>query len=264
MFDYIRIACAVPNVSVGNVETNAEDICAFLKSADEKQVDVLVFPELALTGYSCGDLFFQETLHNAVKAGLATILASSKEHAAVTAVVGLPVKIDGELYNCAAIITAGEVRALAVKTFLPDYGSYGERRWFSPASYLRRDWIQARELGIDAWYSIPVGNDLLIPLGDGAKLAVEICEDLWAPVSPAAMQALGGAEVIVNPAAAVETAGKKAMRRDMVKQSSERNACIYAFCGAGSTRYVPDEAATKLRPLLAESQVRIPRAERGL
>ncbi len=241
MFDYIRIACAVPNVAVGNVEKNAEDICAFLKSADEQNVDVLVFPELALTGYSCADLFFQESLHHAVKKALGHILLASREHPAVTAVVGLPVKIDGELYNCAAVITAGEVRALAVKTFLPDYGGYGERRWFSPASYLRRDWIQARELGIDAWYNIAVGNDLLIPVGDGAKLAVEICEDLWAPVSPASMLALGGAEIIVNPAAAVETAGKKSMRRDMVKQSSERNACIYAFCGAGSMESTQDQ-----------------------
>ena len=150
MLDFIRIACAVPAVRVGDVKKNADDICAFLEEADQKKVDVLVFPELALTGYSCGDLFFQEALHCAVKKELSRILASSKAHPAVTAVVGLPVKIGGEVFNCAAVITDGEVRALVAKTFLPDYGGYGERRWFSPASYLRRDYIEARELGIDA------------------------------------------------------------------------------------------------------------------
>ncbi len=240
MLDYIRIACSVPAVCVGNVKKNTEDVCAYIVEADSKSVDVLVFPELCLTGYSCADLFFQDALHDAVKKALPQILSVSKEHPAVTAVVGLPVKIDAELYNCAAVITAGELRALAVKTFLPDYGGYGERRWFSPASYLRRPYIQARELGIDAYYEVCVGNDLIVPVGD-AKLAVEICEDLWSPIAPSSMLAMAGAEVIVNLAAAVETAGKKTMRRDMVRQISYRNTCIYAFCSAGSTESTQDQ-----------------------
>ena len=240
MLGYIRIACAVPAVSVGNVKKNAQDICAFLADADEKKVDVLVFPELALTGYSCADLFFQDSLHTAVKEGLKTILATSKAHPAVTAVIGLPLRVDGELYNCAAVVMDGEVRALAAKTFLPDYGGYGERRWFSPATYLRRQYVEVRELGIEEYYSICIGNDILIPVGDGAKLGVEICEDLWAPVSPSSMLALGGAEIVVNPAAAVETAGRKAQRRDMIRQNSFGNICIYAFCGAGSNESTQD------------------------
>ena len=233
MLDYIRIACAVPDVSVGNVKKNCQDICAYIAQADEKNVDLLVFPELALTGYSCGDLFFQDALQDAVKAELQNILSVSEKHEALTVVVGLPLRIDGELFNCAAVITAGELRGLAVKTFLPDYGGYGERRWFSPASYLRRGYVEARELGIDKYYSVSIGNDLLIPLGNGANLGVEICEDLWAPVNPSSLLALNGAHIIVNPAAAVETVGRKAGRGDMIKETSRRNACIYAFCGAG-------------------------------
>ena len=121
MLDYIRIACAVPAVSVGNVKKNVEDICAYMKEADAQNVDVLVFPELAMTGYSCGDLFFQDSLHRAVKEGLSSILATSKACRDLTAVIGLPLKLEGQLYNSAAVITNGVVRGISVKTFLPDY-----------------------------------------------------------------------------------------------------------------------------------------------
>ena len=243
MLDYIRIACAVPAVSVGNVNKNVQDVCAYMKEADGKSVDLLVFPELCLTGYSCADLFFQDSLHGAVKEGLSQILTVSKTFPALTAVVGLPVKIDGQLYNCAAVISNGRIVGLPVKTFLPDYGAYGERRWFSPAEYLSRQWVEARELGIDADYAIGVGNDLLISIG-GAKLAVEICEDLWSPVPPSTMQTLAGAEVVVNLAAAVETVGKKAMRQDMVREYSRRNACLYAFCSAGANESTQDQVCS--------------------
>ena len=243
MLDYIRIACAVPAVSVGNVKKNVEDICAYMKEADAQNVDVLVFPELAMTGYSCGDLFFQDSLHRAVKEGLSSILATSKACRDLTAVIGLPLKLEGQLYNSAAVITNGVVRGISVKTFLPDYGGFDERRWFSPAGYLARKEIDSCEFGIDASYGIKVGNDLVIPVGD-SKLAVEICEDLWSAVSPSAMLALGGAEVVVNLAAAVETVGKKTARRDMVRESSCRNACIYAFCSAGSNESTQDQVCS--------------------
>ena len=260
MLDYIRIACAVPDVSVGNVKKNCQDICTFMAQADEKNVDLLVFPELALTGYSCGDLFFQDALQDAVKTALQNILSASAEHGELTAVVGLPVRVDGELFNCAAVITAGELRGLAVKTFLPDYGGYGERRWFSPASYLRRGYVEARELGIDKFYSVSIGNDLLIPLGNGANLGIEICEDLWAPINPSSFLALNGAHIIVNPAAAVETVGRKAGRSDMIKDNSRRNTCIYAFCGAGMMESTQDQVLSghsviaQCGTILAESE----------
>ena len=183
MLDFIRIACAVPEVTVGNTAKNREDICTCISNADAKGVDLLCFPELSLTGYSCADLFFQQALLNAAVKELENVVCHSKKHPAVTAVVGAPLRMDGQLYNCAVIVVAGMVRGIAVKTFLPDYGGYGERRWFSPAGYLTRKEIPADALGLEGDYTIPVGNDLVLPVGD-AMVAVEICEDLWAPVTP--------------------------------------------------------------------------------
>ena len=104
MLDYIRIACAVPAVKVGDVTKNTEDICAFMEQADAKQVDLLLFPELAMTGYTCGDLFYQEPLHDAVDKGLGEILACSKKYPALTCVVGLPVRMNMQLLNCAELM----------------------------------------------------------------------------------------------------------------------------------------------------------------
>ncbi len=240
MLDFVRIACAVPAVRVGDVKKNTQDICDYIRKADAKSCDLVVFPELALTGYTCGDLFLQQTLQATVKEGLSAILACSAEYPDITAVVGLPAMIDGQLYNCAAVIGAGELRGLSVKTFIPNYDSASERRWFSPASGLRRNQVAVVELGLSAGYSVPVGNDLIYKIGDGASFGVEICEDLWAPVSPSSMLALGGAQIIVNPAASHETAGKRQQRRQMVERQSAACLCVYAFCSAGSTESTQD------------------------
>ncbi len=234
MLDYIRIACAVPAVTVGNPEKNAEEICRYIQRADQKDCDLILFPELAVSGYTCADLFFQRTLQEGVQKALDSIVGCTVEHPALTAVVGLPVMIDGQLYNCAAVIRDGIVQGLIPKTFIPNHDEFDEVRWFASAADLQRNSLEAHQLGLDAWYSVPVGADLVFRLGDGALVGVEICEDLWAPVSPSAMLALGGAEVIVNLAASNETAGKRMSRRQMVKQQSWSCSCIYAFCSAGA------------------------------
>ena len=240
MLDFVRIGCAVPEVSVGNVQKNVQSICDYISRADEKACDLVVFPELAMTGYTCGDLFFQSALQTAVNEGLSVILECSAEYPDITVVVGLPAMIDSQLYNCAAIIGAGELRGLSVKTFIPNYDCTGEHRWFASAAGLRRDRVDAWELGLKAGYSVPVGNDLIYRIGDGAIFGVELCEDLWAPIPPSSMQALGGAQIIVNPAASHETAGKRAQRRQMVERQSAASQCIYAFCSAGATESTQD------------------------
>ena len=239
MLDYIRIGCAVPAVTVGDVKKNTRDICDFLCRADENGCDLITFPELAMTGYTCADLFFQQSLHGAVQTGLRDVLACSADHPAVTAVVGLPLPMDGQLYNAAAVIAAGKVCGIAVKTYIPNYDCANEQRWFAPAACLDRKEIPAAELGICGDYSIPVGNDLLFRVGD-ALIGVDICEDLWATISPSSLLSLGGAEVIVNPAASHHLAGRKTARRDMVRDASGRNLGIYALCSAGITESSQD------------------------
>ncbi len=240
MLDYIRIGCAVPPVKVGDVKKNAQDICQRIAQADEQGCDLVVFPELALTGYSCGDLVFQKSLQTAVKAGVAQIAGCSAGYPALTAVVGLPAMIDGQLYNCAAVFRGGRLQALVPKTFLPSYSEFSEKRWFASATELRRDAVEAWELGAEGRYSVHIGANQVLPLGEGAILGVEICEDLWAPVPPSSIMALNGAEVIVNLAASNEAVGKRKDRQDMVTHQSGAGSCIYAFCSAGSTESTQD------------------------
>ena len=173
MLDFIRIACAVPDVRVADVKKNTGDICDYIARADGENCDLILFPELAMTGYTCGDLFFQKTLQQAVKAGLKQILETSRAHPEITAVVGLPAKLDGQLYNCAAVIRDGEIKGLVPKTFLPNYREFGEKRWFAAAGDLGREYVQAAELAdVHAWYSVPVGGGQLFCIGEDTMVLV--------------------------------------------------------------------------------------------
>lgn len=241
MLDYIRIACAVPAVHIGNVRKNAEDICGYIEKADAQKVDLLVLPELALTGYSCGDLFFQQSLQQAVWKGLRQIMDCSAKCPDVTVVVGTPWPVDHQLYNCAAVISRGELHGIVPKTYIPNHNEFGEKRWFASAEDLQRGpWDYSAIAELDNAQGIAIGTDMVFCVGDGVRVGVEICEDLWAPVAPSAKLAMGGAEVIVNLAASNETVGKRTFRRDMVKHQSAACICAYAFCSAGSTESTQD------------------------
>ena len=241
MLDYIRIACAVNQVAVGDVRKNTQDICGRIAEADRQNVDVLVFPELSLTGYTCADLFFQETLLTAARKGLRDIVDCSAAYPAVTVVVGLPMKLDAQLYNCAAVVSGGKLRGLVPKTFIPNHGEFGEKRWFASAMDLCATCLTETDFPeLADCTEVVVGTDCIFRIGDGTRLAVEICEDLWAPIPPSTQLALGGAEIVVNLAASNETVGKRAFRTDMVKHQSAACICAYAFCSAGATESTQD------------------------
>ena len=240
MLDFIRIGCAVPPVTVGDVLKNTEDVCEKIREADAQGCDVVVFPELALTGYTCADLFFQETLLTASVAGIEEILRVSAAHPAVTVAVGVPLVIAGQMYNCGAVISAGILRGIVPKTYLPNYSEFYERRWFSSSEDLPVNRISAGELGLSVDYEIPVGRDLLFRIGDGALLGVEICEDLWTPMPPSTLMSLNGAEVIVNLSASNETVGKRSYRQNLVKHQSAICGCIYGYASAGCTESTQD------------------------
>lgn len=240
MLDYIRIACAVPQVRVGDTVKNVQDICTRIAEADEHNADLLVFPELALCGYSCADLFFQETLLTGCREGLKAIAACSARHPRVTVAVGLPAVIGGQMYNCGAVLSGGICRGLVPKTYLPNYSEFYERRWFSSSQDLQLTSVSAAELGLDGDYMVSVGRDLLFRIGDGTLMGVEICEDLWTAMPPSTMQALNGAEVVVNLSASNETVGKRSLRRDLVRHQSRICNCIYAYTSAGCTESTQD------------------------
>ena len=231
MLDYIRIACAVPAVKVGDVKKNTADICAYMAKADDQNADIVLFPELAMTGYTCGDLFYQETLHRAVEAGLMQILECSRSYPALTAVIGLPVRMGMQLANCAAVISDGCIRGLVSKTFLPDYGGFNESRWFSA--------VEEGTYVTLAGQEVSLGTDLLYRVGE-TTVGIEVCEDLWAPIAPSSFHALNGAEVILNLAASPEQVGAKRSRAELVKAQSAAGKCVYAFVSAGCTESTSD------------------------
>ena len=240
MLDYIRIACAVPPVKVGDTVKNAADICRYIEKADEANADLVVFPELSLTGYTCQDLLFQDTLYEGVKNGLRQIVECSKAHPQLTIVVGLPVRAGVRMYNCAAIVANGCVH-LTAKTYM---NGSGESRWFNSVDCLPEwgEMIPVEALGLDnvSQMEIPLSKNLLFTLPEGATMGVELGEDLWSPLPPSTLLALNGAEVIVNLSASNELAGKREYRCELVKHQSACLDCVYAYCSAGYTESTTD------------------------
>ena len=239
MFDFIRIAAAVPKVRVADITHNTRAIIEKIHAADGMGADIIVFPELAVTGYTCADLFNQQALITGAKCALNEISEASMNTPALI-VVGAPVKICGQLYNCAVFMGGGQVLAIVPKTFLPNYAEYYEKRWFSSSADLDATSISSRELGVEGEYDIPVGRDIVLDINGQYTIGAEICEDAWTPLPPSTMLALSGAEIIVNLSASNEVISKRKYRRDMVIMHSARTIGAYAYCSAGAGESTTD------------------------
>lgn len=215
---FFRVAVASPAVVVADTVTNASNIIALMNQADKSDADLVVFPEMAVTGYTCGDLFHSETLLRGASAALEQIAQASAKCRGLVAVVGVPVRRGAKLFNCAAVVAQGSVRALVPKTYIPNYNEFYERRWFDAAP--------------DDLVEPAFGTNVLVE-HRGVKIGVEICEDLWTPVPPSCGHALAGAEVIVNLSASDDLIGKYAYLTNLVRQQSARCICAYAYASAG-------------------------------
>ena len=237
MLDFIRIACAVPAVKVGDVEKNLQDIISYMDQADQQQADLLVLPELCLTGYSCGDLFHQDTLLSAARDGLLQLAEVTKSHPHLHVTLGVPVRLGSKLLNCAAVLHNGSILGLVPKTYL----SGEESRWFVSGADLKETAAGLDLFAPNASHFSSLGTDLLFTLGDGAVLGIEICEDMNAPIPPSAMLATNGANVIVNLSASPDAVGKRASRCSLVQHLSRTCRCVYAYCSAGSTESTSDK-----------------------
>ena len=220
----IRTMAAVPHVHLANPKKNAEEIAALLDIADENDVQLCVFPELSLTGYTCGDLFMQPALLNAALSALDELAARDTKAAFI---VGLPIALCGRLYNCAAIVSNHSV-CLAAKTHIPNSGGFCERRWFSSGETLP---AHAQVSGLHA-KSCLLRPHQTIDCGS-FTLGVEICEDLWVPAPPSSALAMHGATIIANLSASSALAGKHTARREAIKAHSARCMCGYIYAGAG-------------------------------
>ena len=239
MFDFCRITLAVPPVTVGSVEKNKAEILTAIREAQNAGADYVAFPELALTGYTCADLFFQQSMQERVKEALNEIAALS-EKADTVILVGAPLMLLGQLYNCAVIFSGGRLCGIVPKTFLPNYNEFYEKRWFSSARDLSIDSVCSADVGVFPSYPVPVSAHLVFEGIHSEKFAVEICEDLWTPIPPSTYAALSGAEILFNLSASNETIGKREYRRSMVKAQSASCLCAYAYVSAGSGESTTD------------------------
>ncbi|MGN0367247.1 MAG: NAD(+) synthase [Wujia sp.] len=243
MFDFYRMGAAVPNVKVADVRYNKEQMLSYIQKAKEQGVTLLTFPELCLTGYTCADLFLQSCLLEEAKNAAYDIVQQCADIDMILA-FGMPLEIQNALYNVAVIAYKGRVCGINVKTFLPNYNEFYEKRWFSAADCLMDDTIMASELfekiSIEDDYDIPIGNDIIYQLQKGYCFGVEICEDLWAPVTPSDYMAMQGAQVILNLSASNDTIGKREYRRALVSHKSTALMCAYLYVSAGSAESSTD------------------------
>lgn len=229
-YGFVRVASASPSLQVADCEYNASSIIDCIKKASLSGVEVLVFGELCITGYTCGDLFLQEALQERAIKELSRILQETR-NTTLLAFVGLPIQKDGMLYNCAAILHRGKVVAVIPKTFIPNYNEFYEYRWFASATSLQR--------GATLHFSfqeeeVPFSTNIIIrdTSMQSVAIAAEICEDLWAPLSPSIRHAIQGATIIVNLSASNEIIGKADYRRQLVKTQSAKLLCAYIYANA--------------------------------
>ncbi len=255
-FDYLRVAVGVPELRVADPVFNVERITTALRELAEDGVELAVFPELCLTGYTCADLFYQPHLLNAALEALKEVESAVAETGVVT-LVGLPMEIDSRLYNCAALVGVDGLAGIVPKTCLPTSQEYYEERWFARSATL-----PIGEFVVNG-HTVPVGADLIFvdPSRPKLRIGIEVCEDLWGPEPISGPLAVAGATVLVNPSASNEILGKAAYRRDLVRQQSGRCLAAYLYTSAG-----PGESSTDIvfsgHALIAECGQQLAETER--
>ncbi len=222
-FGFIKTAAATPLVRIGDCRFNIESAASLLHTAVERGVSVTVFPELSITGYTCGDLFHQSRLLEAAEEALSELLAM---RIPTVAIVGMPITYKNNLYNCAVVVAEGKICGAVPKSYIPNYSEFYESRWFSSGRDIRGTTIEL------CGQSVRFGSDLLFSI-EGTTFGIEICEDLWVPAPPSSDMALSGAKLIFNLSATPEIVGKHAYIRSLIEQQSARTLCGYIYCSAG-------------------------------
>ena len=230
-YGFVNVAAAVPTVKVADVDYNVQQVESLIAQAEGRGIEIIVFPELCITGYTCQDLFKEQLLLDRAEQGIIMLLDFTRK-LDVISIVGAPVVINGLLYNCAVVIQGGNILGIVPKTYLPNYAEFYEKRWFASAQDLNP---------IDLYFA---GNSVRVSVepqvfvtSDGMKFGVEICEDVWAPIPPSNNLALAGADIIFNLSASDELIGKHAYLKSLLAQQSARTVSgyVYASCGFGES-----------------------------
>jgi len=235
--DFARVAVGVPRCRVADPAFNAAETIDLAKQAAANGAVLVAFPELGLPAYTCDDLFHQRALLDACEEALASVVAASK-NLSIAMIVGMPLRVDHTLFNCAVVVAGGQVQGVVPKSYLPNYGEFYEARQFSAAENASTDRVTL--LGAE----VPFGSSLLFQIADMPlfRFHVEICEDVWVPVPPSSFAALGGATVLVNLSASNVVVGKSSYRHQLVGQQSARCLSAYLYTSAGRGESTTDLA----------------------
>lgn len=235
-FGYVKVCAATPEIKVADVDFNKRNIISAIKESAKNGSQLTVFPELGICGYTCGDLFNQKALITACENAVKDICSATKGLFTLV-FIGVPVTVGSKLYNCAVAIHDGTILGLVPKTFLPNYGEFYELRNFCGSD---SDCVEIRYAGVDTVF----GRNLIFSAENcpDFTVAAEICEDLWAPLSPSVKHSQAGANIIANLSCSNETAGKSEYRRELVKVQSGKLICGYIYCDAGDGESTTDMA----------------------
>ena len=224
-YGFVKVAAAVPQVAVADCARNAERIVALAQQAARRGVELVAFPELAVTGYTSADLFLQPALLDAADEALGEIMRQTRK-LPLALIVGLPLRHEDRLYNCAAVVAQGRLLGVVPKSYIPNYAEFYEARWFASGAGIEEERITA------AGQEADFGTELTFAV-NGAEFGIEICEDLWVASPPSSRLALNGAKLIFNLSASPEGVGKHAYLRELVAQQSARTHTAYVYCSAG-------------------------------
>ena len=228
-YGFVKVAAAVPHVKVADCKFNVEKIESLIAVAEGKGVQIILFPEMSITGYTCGDLFSQQLLLEEAEMGLMQIMNNTRQ-LDIISIVGMPVIVNSTVINAAVTIQKGKILGVTAKTYLPNYKEFYEQRWFTSALQLRTETVRL------CGQIVPIGANLLFETSD-TTFGIEICEDLWATIPPGSSLALQGAEIIFNMSADNEGIGKHSYLRSLISQQSARCIAGYVFssCGFGES-----------------------------
>lgn len=224
----VRAAAVTPVLRVANPEFNTDEIIKCAKEADKNGAGLILFPELCISGYTCGDLFYQEFLYSKSMEGLKRIADATKKLSAAV-VVGFYMRLENSLFNCAALMQDGVIKGIVPKMFLPNYKEFYEARWFAAGNRISDSIKSVRLFG----YDIPFGHIIFHDEENDLNLGIEVCEDVWVPITPGSFLALNGAHIIMNPSASNETVSKSDYRRGLISMESAKNICGYVYASSG-------------------------------
>ncbi|MDO5523609.1 MAG: NAD(+) synthase [Bacteroidia bacterium] len=241
-YGFIRVAAASPKVKVADCDFNTGEIKSMIDAAEKENVQIICFPELCITSYTCGDLFFQETLQRKAVDSLLDLTGFLKNKSSMIAIVGLPLLVKNSLYNVAAVISHEGILGFVPKTYVPNNNEFYEKRWFAASHHLNDFFVEING------ESIPISSEGMIFRTPFASFGIEICEDLWMPVPPSSKLAMQGADIIFNLSASNELVGKNEYRKSLILQQSGRCNAAYVYasagCGESSTDLVFSGATT--------------------